>query len=149
MIWVLAGHIRHRESAPVATSARRPTAPRVLVVDDDDLVREVVVAVLRGAGHEVESARNGAEALERVAGPEAFHLILLDVRMPVLDGWSTIRELRARGCSTPVVMMSGHAVESDALQSGAAALLAKPFDHTRLVDAVARWATPRFDAAAG
>lgn len=46
-------------------------------------------------------------------------------------------------------MMSGHAAESDALQSGAEALLAKPFDHARLVDAVARWATPAFGAAAG
>lgn len=133
----------------VAISVGHTSVPRVLVVDDDDLVREVVTAVLRGTGHEVESARNGAEALDRVAGRQGFHLILLDVQMPVLDGWSTIRELRERGCRTPVVMMSGHAVESDVLRCGAEALLAKPFDHARLVDAVAQWAQPRFDAAAG
>lgn len=133
----------------MAISVGRTSVPRILVVDDDDLVREVVTAVLRGNGHEVESARNGAEALECLAERPAFHLILLDVQMPVLDGWGTIRELRERGCSTPVVMMSGHAIESEALRCGAEALLAKPFDHARLVDAVTRWARPRFDAAAG
>ncbi len=133
----------------MAISTRHTALPRILVVDDDELVREVVVAVLRGTGYEVESAGNGAEALDRVAGPEAFHLILLDVQMPVLDGWSTIRELHARGCNTPVVMMSGHATEAEALRDGAQALLAKPFNQALLVDAISRWATPMRDAAAG
>lgn len=133
----------------MATPLRRSAVPRVLVVDDDDLVREVVAAVLSGTGYEVEPARNGAEALDLVAERGPFHLILLDVQMPVLDGWSTIEGLRARGCDTPIVMMSGHATESEALWGGAEALLAKPFDHARLVDAVSRWATPTFDVAAG
>lgn len=134
----------------MVTPFRRQTVTsRVLVVDDDDLVREVVVAVLRGTGHEVESARNGAEAIEVVAASAPFHLVLLDVQMPVMDGWNTIQELRARGCTTPVVMMSGHATEEDALRHGAEALLSKPFDHGRLMEAVARWAIPSFDAAVG
>lgn len=133
----------------VSPFRRQAVASRVLVVDDDDLVREVVVAVLRGAGHDVASARNGAEAVELVAASAPFHLLLLDVQMPVMDGWATITELRARGCLTPVVMMSGHATTEDALHYGAEALLSKPFDHGRLVEAVARWATPSFDAAAG
>lgn len=69
--------------------------------------------------------------------------------MPVLDGWSTIVELRTSGCDTPVVMMSGHATESEALRAGAAALLTKPFDHADLTNIVARWANPLRDAAAG
>ena len=133
----------------VAPLRRSTAAPCVLVVDDDDLVREVVIAVLRGTGHEVESARNGAEALDRVAQHPPFHLVLLDVQMPVMDGWSTISELRARGYLTPVVMMSGHANEDEVLKHGAKALLPKPFDHARLVDAVSRWASPALDAAAG
>ncbi len=129
---------------------RRSIAPSILVVDDDDLVREVVVAVLRGTGHEVAAARNGAEAIERVASAaEPFHLVLLDVQMPVMDGWSTIRELRSRGCATPVVMMSGQATEAEAVGHGAVALLAKPFDHYRLVETVSRWAQPEQDIAAG
>ena len=113
------------------------------------LVREVVVAVLRGTGHEVESARNGAEALDRVAQHSSFDLVLLDVQMPVMDGWSTISELRARGYLTPVVMMSGRANEDEVLQHGAKALLPKPFDHAGLVDVVSRWASPTLDAATG
>ena len=146
---MLVGSSRHRGSLTVVAPLRRSAAPCVLVVDDDDLVREVVVAVLRGTGHDVESARNGAEALDRVAQHDRFHLVLLDVQMPVMDGWSTITELRARGYTTPVVMMSGHATEDEALRYGAEALLQKPFDHARLVDAVARWAKPALDAAAG
>ena len=133
----------------MATPTRHTAVPRILVVDDDKLVREVVVAVLRGRGYEVEFAGNGAEALDRVAEHEAFHLILLDVQMPVLDGWSTIRELRARGCNAPIVMMSGHATEAEALRNGVQALIAKPFDQALLVDVVSRWATPMRDAAAG
>ena len=129
---------------------RRAGAPRVLVVDDDDLVREVVVAVLRGTGHDVESARNGAEAVERVADhSNGFDLVLMDVQMPVMDGWSTIAELRARGCNTPLLMMSGHATEAEAIQHGAQALLPKPFDHALLVEAEARWAVRSEDRAAG
>lgn len=129
---------------------RRSGAPRVLVVDDDDLVREIVVAVLRGTGLDVESTRNGAEAIERVAeGRNGFDLLLMDVQMPVMDGWSTIAELRARGCNTPVLMMSGHATEAEAIERGAEALLTKPFDHALLVDAVTRWAVRPEDRAAG
>lgn len=133
----------------LAISARRSAVPRVLVVDDDELVRVVVVAVLKEAGYDVESARNGEEALQVIAGRTPFHMVLLDVQMPVLDGWAMIRELRARGDATPVVMMSAHATESEAIKGGAKALLAKPFDRALLVDTVSRWAAPALDAAAG
>lgn len=109
---------------------------RILVVDDDDLVREMLIGLLRHSGHEVDSARNGAEAVECVARCEEFNLILLDVQMPVLDGWATIRELHARGCRTPIVVMSGHATESEVPPGRVAGFLTKPFDHAHLVDVV-------------
>ena len=71
------------------------------MVDDDDLVRGVLVAVLRAAGHTVEYARDGREALDLVAQHEAFDLILMDLTMPVLDGWSTVQKLRAGGIGRP------------------------------------------------
>ncbi len=114
------------------------------MVDDDDLVRGVLVAVLRAAGHTVEYARDGREALDLVAQHEAFDLILMDLTMPVLDGWSTVQKLRAGGIGTPIVIMSGHTTRAEALRSGADAFLAKPFDRVGLVDAVERWATPTF-----
>ncbi|TAJ18368.1 MAG: response regulator [Dehalococcoidia bacterium] len=114
------------------------SAMRILVVDDDDLVRMVITAVLRNAGHDVESVQNGTEALAQVAETE-FELILLDVQMPIMDGWSTIAALRGLGCRAPVVMMSGHATELDALAHGASAFISKPFDSARLIDVVSRW----------
>lgn len=97
----------------------------------------------------MEAVRNGAEALELVEQHDTFHLILLDVQIPVLDGWFTIVELRASDCDTPVVMMSGHATEFEALRASATALLPQPFDHADLANIVARWAVLLRDAAAG
>lgn len=71
--------------------------PRVLVVDDDDDVREALELVLASEGVVVETAANGREALARLeAGPRP-DMVLLDLRMPELDGWQTIEALRARG----------------------------------------------------
>lgn len=130
------------------TPSIQQSSARVLVADDDDLVREVVAAVLRGEGYEVRTARNGAEALEEARGGP-LHLVLLDVQMPGMDGWTVLSRLRERGCTAPVIMMSGYATEAEALHRGAEAFLGKPFDHARLVAAVERWATPAFGSAAG
>jgi len=134
--------------APSVASATRHPGGLLLVVDDDDLVREVVATVLRSEGFEVRTAGSGAAALEAIRS-EAFHLVLMDVQMPGMDGWTALATLRERGCDTPVVMMSGYATEAEALHRGAAGFLSKPFDHARLVEAVSRWATPAFGAAAG
>lgn len=122
------------------------------MVEDDSLVRTVLVAVLRSAGHDVEQASDGREALELVARHQAFDLIVMDLKMPVLDGWSAVQRLRAIGCETPILMMSGHATEQEALQHGASAFIAKPFDRAGLVEVVKRWAAPPsqgFSSAAG
>lgn len=111
----------------------------VLVVDDDPDLVEVMLLVLRGAGYAVRSAANGKQALEVVkAGKPA--LILLDMLMPVMDGWQFARELRAGwGREVPVVVVTAadHArARSDEI--AADEVLPKPFDVDELLRVVAR-----------
>ena len=112
---------------------------RILVVDDDPSIVAVVSEILVAEGHEVVSAENGAEALAKVSD-EA--LVLLDMRMPVLDGWGFAREFRAAGKRSPIVVMT--AAENArrwAEEIGADGYLAKPFEIDALIAAVERHAT--------
>ena len=109
------------------------------MVDDDPSIVAVVSDILIAEGHEVVSAENGAEALMKANG-EA--LVLLDMRMPVLDGWGFAREFRASGKRSPIVVMT--AAENArrwADEIGAEGYLAKPFEIDALIAAVKRYAT--------
>src|SRR3712207_8020654 len=113
----------------------------VLVVDDDPDIRELVQAALIVEGYQVAGAANGAEALAQImAAPPA--VVLLDMRMPVLDGWGVARALREQGLTVPVVMMTA-APEADvrtwAQEVAAAAALPKPFALEELVGLVQRF----------
>lgn len=72
-------------------------AIHVLVVDDDDDVRETLEIVLETAGFTVSTAPDGMQALERLRTSNAPHVVLLDLRMPVMSGWEVIEVLRAEG----------------------------------------------------
>ncbi len=102
---------------------------RVLLVEDDDLLRESLSERLGSHGFLMETALNGEEALER-AGSERFDLILLDVRLPDLDGRQVCRRMRDSGMQTPVIMLTAAASDTDAIQgldSGANDYITKPF----------------------
>ncbi len=109
----------------------------ILVVDDDPEIRRFIEAALGDAGYAVRLAANGSEALAAV---EAHHpdLILLDVRMPGVDGWQVLDALRsAAGAQTPVVVMTASFTGQDqALRSGAQGYLAKPFELSDLLECV-------------
>src|ERR671914_981870 len=77
----------------------------VLVVDDDTSILDTVSAILSGEGYDVVSAATGQEALAAVARKQPL-LILLDMRMPVMDGWAVARSLREQGISVPIVVMT-------------------------------------------
>lgn len=103
---------------------------RVLVVDDDSAHRDMLAQILGDLTVEVECAENGAEALECISRcPPA--LMVLDMRMPVLDGLGTLRALRERGLSVPTLVLTAHADLDDAivaLKLGASDYLRKPID---------------------
>lgn len=115
---------------------------RILVVDDQRDILDLTSTVLGGAGYEVRTCRSGSAALERVAG-EAFDLVLLDINMPGMDGWETLRLLRAdpeRG-GLPVVMFSVKGQFRDkvlGMQEGALDYITKPFVVDELIARVER-----------
>jgi DNA-binding response OmpR family regulator len=122
--------------------ARQPesevgTGPRVLVVDDDRAIRDLVGTLLEDEGYAVRCVGDGATALSATEG-EAFDLVVADVRLPGLDGAELARRLVARG--VPVVLMSAAYA---AVEVPGAAFVAKPFDLDRLLREVRRAVRPR------
>jgi CheY-like chemotaxis protein len=109
----------------------------VLIVEDDDDLRELMACVVEEAGFPVTTASNGQVALDRVKGDQPA-VILLDMRMPVLDGWGFARAYKDMpGPHAPIVVVTAAQNASNwADQVGAAAHLAKPFDLQDLVGLV-------------
>ncbi len=110
-------------------------AARLLVVEDDEMLRAMYADLLRAAGFRVLEARDGVEALE-VWEREGPALILLDVDMPRLNGWRTIERLRLRGARQPVIMLTGLTDIDDrvrGLGAGADDYLGKPCDPRELI----------------
>jgi len=96
---------------------------RVLLVDDEADYRETLAKVLRRRGMSVAAAGGGAEALDRL-GAGAFDVVLLDLRMPGLDGLATLREIRRRAPGVRVVLLTGHGTAAAGLE----AIRAEAFD---------------------
>jgi CheY-like chemotaxis protein len=119
--------------------------PQILVVEDDDAIRGLVSDVLRDDGYQVIEASNGVEGLEQVSR-RTPDLIVLDLMMPVMDGWTFVEECRRQpGCeSVPIVVTSAsHDLNRTAerLRSfGVRTCLAKPFDLEGLLALVERYA---------
>ena len=113
---------------------------RILVVDDQEDIREMARLVLLDAGFLVETAASGEEALKRARDLD-LDLVLLDINMPGLDGWATLKLLRAAASDLPVAMFSVKSEVRDkmaSLQDGAVDFIAKPFSVDELVRRVAR-----------
>jgi CheY-like chemotaxis protein len=109
----------------------------VLVVDDDKDLREMVCAILSQAGMRTVEAANGREALDRVAS-EMPSCILLDMRMPVMDGWQFAREFRQTyDHLAPIIVVTAAAdARARAIEAQAEAYLPKPFHLQDLVPLV-------------
>jgi len=102
---------------------------RILVVEDDPRMAQLLNRALREAGYAVDTVVDGAKALER-ASSTSYDLILLDIVLPVIDGLTVSRTLRARNSSTPILMLSARSEITDRIQGlhdGADDYMAKPF----------------------
>jgi DNA-binding response OmpR family regulator len=117
---------------------------RILVIEDQEMLRATIRTVLEGAGHQIALAVDGADGLTQLQGSD-FALVLCDVFMPNKDGIATLTELRRRGVGVPVIMMSGgtprrlRAGDPDdmdylqlATELGATRTVAKPFNAREL-----------------
>jgi len=115
---------------------------KILAVDDSASMRGMVAFTLRGAGHEVTEAENGQLALD-AAGGSAFDLVPADVNMPVMDGISMVRALRAKPeyQGVPILMLTTESHTEKKMEgkaAGATGWLVKPFDPEQLLATVKR-----------
>ena len=121
-------------------------AGRVLVVDDDDVIRQLITVNLELEGFEVFTAVDGQDALDKVKDVQP-EVITLDVMMPRLDGWEAAERLRAdpETAHIKVILLSARAQEADIQRGtriGVDAYLTKPFDPDELIDTVRRLIQP-------
>ena len=119
-------------------SISTPFQSRLLVVEDDDSIRETVVEALRSEGYEVLACADGNSALNLLKsdGPDPADLIVLDLMLPVLGGLDLCRELRQINNTTPILVISARDTETDrvlGLEVGADDYLVKPFGLRELV----------------
>jgi len=144
------------ENEPRAATAERLVGANVLLVEDNEINQQVAMEILSGAGLKLTVACNGQEALDLVRA-HAFDAVLMDVQMPVMDGYTATREIRKwEGGSwkleggrrkegttpIPIIAMTAHAISGDREKSLAAGMndhITKPIDPSQLFGTLARW----------
>ena len=125
---------------PVVTlPTEGPGRGRILLTEDEDLVRETAKAMLEHLGYSVVEARDGSECLRAWEGRQGdFAAVLVDKSMPVMDGEETTRELISRGCRTPIILSSGYPDPRADSDGPYAAFLQKPYTVRQLAAIVGR-----------
>ncbi len=138
-----------RAAAPAGEAPRRRLVGRILLVEDGPDNRRLLTTILRKAGADVATAGNGVEAIDAALSADAagapFGLILMDMQMPVMDGYTATRALRRAGWRRPIVALTAHAMEGDrerCLTEGCDGYETKPVRAERLVATCARFLEP-------
>jgi two-component system, sensor histidine kinase and response regulator len=126
--------------ALLAISRDYRSVPRILVIDDEEMVRAAIALIIRSRGWTVEEAKDGLEGLTKARNnpPDA---IVCDLNMPVMDGFQVIEAIRQDPAlkTTPFIVITGqtaHRNEARALAQGADAVLLKPFSNSALIGVV-------------
>jgi CheY-like chemotaxis protein len=121
---------------------------RILLVEDNDINKMIALEMLEETGVDVDVAVNGAEAIAQ-AQRQQYELILMDVQMPIMDGYEATRRIRALGGefkSIPIIAMTAHAFEGDSgksLEAGMDYHIAKPFEPDDLIAIIVRFIEQR------
>jgi excisionase family DNA binding protein len=114
--------------------------PRILVVDDEQAVRDLLVKTLTMADYEVDTAEDGAAALDRLKSSD-YDLLITDLKMPGMDGLSVIRQARQQSMVLPIIVITGYSTEASAIEAinlGVSGYLTKPFRLPRILSVTAR-----------
>ncbi len=116
---------------------------RILVVDDCEIDQQTISLALRNTGAEITIVDNGKKAIDvvlrRINAGDAFHVILMDIEMPVMDGCRAAFVLRGNGYQEPIIAVTGHTEPGDReayLAAGCDENISKPFDDAKLVELV-------------
>ena len=120
---------------------------RILVADDEEIIREACERIMRRAGHQVLVAADGRQALEYLKN-ECFDLLLLDIKMPGIDGLEIMNIIKRERCGVKVVVITGHGTNDTAARAalaGASGFLTKPFSPNQLRQEVKRAMRRRSD----
>jgi excisionase family DNA binding protein len=134
---------RPAASEPAPTTARATAEnqrPRVLVVDDEASIRDLLVKTLALAEYEVDEASDGRSALERMR-MVPYDLLITDLKMPGIDGLDVIREAKRYKANLPVLIITGYSSEASAIEAvnlGVAGYLTKPFRVPQVLAAAAK-----------
>jgi CheY-like chemotaxis protein len=137
--------LRFGSAVPKPVPAEADRKYRVLIVDDDHDVREVLEELLCADGHTVTVAEDGAAALQ-LFDPEAFDLVFTDLGMPGISGWQVARQVKRAAPDLPVVMITGWGAQLDPEQiaeSGVDEVLSKPFQWLAVLDIMKKLAGSR------
>jgi signal transduction histidine kinase/DNA-binding response OmpR family regulator/HPt (histidine-containing phosphotransfer) domain-containing protein/HAMP domain-containing protein len=125
---------------------RRLQGARILLAEDNEINQQIAIELLEGAGATVEVAQNGREAVDALAksGAGAFHVVLMDLQMPEMDGFQATARIRSdpRSATLPIVAMTAHATVEERQRCLAAGMndhVAKPIDPDQLIETVARF----------
>ncbi len=135
--WLDGNRSNGRDGVQKVPGAKRT---RVLVVDDEQIVRDLLLVTLASADYEVEAAPDGAKAIQMLrAAP--FDLLITDVRMPGTDGLAVVREARRQSSTMSIVIITGassEAIAIEAINLGVNGYLTKPFGVERVLAVAAR-----------
>lgn len=139
--WIEGQRSRKSRGGPIATPAPVSTErPRVLVVDDEASIRELLTRTLALTEYDVEAVPDGRTGLDRLRlGP--YDLLIADLRMPAMDGLTLIREARRLQPNLKVIIITGYSTESSAIEAvnlGVVGYLVKPFRVPQVLASVAR-----------
>jgi excisionase family DNA binding protein len=132
--WLSAGKSGAKQGA---ASVERP---RILIVDDEQTVRDLVAKTLTMADYDVDTAPDGPSALDRLRSAD-YDLLITDLKMPGMDGLSVIREARQRSAELPIIIITGYSTEASAIEAinlGVCGYLTKPFRLPRVLAVAAR-----------
>ena len=128
--------------SPSASTASRDSRQRVLVVDDEASIRDLLAKTLALAEYDVDTAPDGPAALDRIReGRTGYNLMIADLRMPGMDGLTLIREAKQLSPNLPIIIITGFSTESSAIEAvnlGVAGYLTKPFRVPQVLAAAAK-----------
>jgi excisionase family DNA binding protein len=140
-VWLEAQRTKaERASVGTPAAVTTPSRARVLVVDDEDAIRDLLSRTLALADYEVDSAPDGQTAVDRMRMID-YDLLITDLRMPGVDGLSVIREARRLNADIPIIIVTGHSSEASAIEAinlGVQGYLVKPFRVPRVLAAAAK-----------